>query len=145
MEMNYSQLAAETIEYTAFLSRETLKLLPRGAISGEMGILLFLIKNTDGMGAGQISRCMNVSTGRVASVLKNLEKKKLIVRKKDGIDKRKIMVVITDEGKKQALEHYDKILNSVENILRLIGEEDAIEAARLLKKIAELVKVYEAE
>ena len=76
--MNYSQTASEVIECMAYISRETLQVFPRGIAGGEMGILINLSGSESERTPGELSRIMNVSTGRVASALKSLEKKKYI-------------------------------------------------------------------
>ena len=77
---------------------------------------------------------MQVTTGRVASALNSLEKKRYIQRRNHDIDKRKVIVYITESGKEYILENYQSGITLAEDILSNLGEEDAKELIRLIKK-----------
>ena len=77
---------------------------------------------------------MQVTTGRVASALNSLEKKRYIQRKNHNTDKRKVIVYITDTGKEYILENYKSGITLAEDILSNLGEDDAKELIRLIKK-----------
>lgn len=55
-----------------------------------------------GANPGTLSEYLNVGTGRIGNALKDLEEKGLIERSKESKDKRKTVVVLTEEGKKKA-------------------------------------------
>ena len=98
---------------------------PKEYSRGEMGILIYLTFQNDGVTSGQLSEALHVSTGRVASALKSLEKKQLIVRRTDGVDKRRVNVHITDKGKQSTLEKHEEAIKQMEKSLQKLGEEDA--------------------
>ena len=58
---------------------------------GERAILAFLEQKNE-VNAGDISSFLNVSTARIAVLLKNLEKKDLIKKSSSQTDKRKTIV-----------------------------------------------------
>lgn len=78
---------------------------------------------------------MSVSTGRVATALKSLEKKGLVVRRTDVNDKRKVIVFITDSGKQFMIDRHKEGITWTENVLRKLDEQDAKELIRLIKLI----------
>jgi DNA-binding MarR family transcriptional regulator len=71
----------------------------------------------------------------VATALKSLEKKGLVVRRTDVNDKRKVIVFITDSGKQFMIDRYNEGIAWTENVLRKLDEEDAKELIRLIKLI----------
>ena len=138
--MIYSEIAAEMIDCMAFISRETLQMLPRGVAGGEMGILMNLVRDDGEKTPGELSRIMHVSTGRVASALKSLEKKKYIERIQDQNDRRCVTVRLTASGRDYAGKKYMGTIRDVEGIIDCLGEDDAAEAVRILKKVATHLK-----
>ncbi len=84
---------------------------------------------------GDLCSIQNLTSGRVASTLKNLERKKYIKRNNDSIDRRKILVRLTDEGRKIAKNISDKISKNIQNIIDKLGEKDFNELIRLLNLI----------
>src|SRR4051812_32572084 len=95
--MNYRALATELFEYIAKAPKVPLE-EPRDFTKGEMGILVYLHFIKNDITSGDLSEGLSVSTGRVATALKRLEKKGMIVRRSDPNDKRKVRVLITDRG-----------------------------------------------
>lgn len=94
--------------------------------AGMRAILIYLAQKDQTVSAGMISDHMNVSTARVAVLLKKLESKGLIERERDPRDARRVMVKLSVEGKK----HIDKVFECVQrNIAAMI---DAIGMDRLL-------------
>ena len=124
--MYYKQLAKEFFD---FLVKTNVGPVgppdPKEYSKGEMGILIYLTFQKDGVTSGQLSEALHVSTGRVASALKSLEKKQLIVRHTDGVDKRRVNVHITDKGKQSTLEKHEEAIEQMEKSLKKLGEEDA--------------------
>ncbi|MDQ0493095.1 MULTISPECIES: MarR family winged helix-turn-helix transcriptional regulator [Paenibacillus] len=132
--MDYKALATELFEYVVKTNKPQLE--ERGHYSrGEMGILICLNFNEDGVTSGRLSEYLSVSTGRVATALKSLEKKGLVVRRTDVTDKRKVIVCITDSGKQFMIDKYNEGIAWTESILRKLDEQDAKEFIRLIKLI----------
>ncbi|WP_342414907.1 MarR family winged helix-turn-helix transcriptional regulator [Paenibacillus sp. FSL R10-2782] len=132
--MDYKTLATELFEYIVKKHKPSLE--ERGHYSrGEMGILICLNLNKGGVTSGHLSEYLSVSTGRVATALKSLEKKGLVVRHTDVTDKRKVIVFITDSGKQFMIDKYNEGIAWTESILRKLDEQDAKEFIRLIKLI----------
>ncbi|KEO76062.1 MarR family transcriptional regulator [Paenibacillus polymyxa] len=132
--MDYKALATELFEYIVKSRKPALE--ERGHFSrGEMGILICLNFNKDGVTSGHLSEYLSVSTGRVATALKSLEKKGLVVRRTDVNDKRKVIVFITDSGKQFMIDRHKEGITWTEKVLRKLDEQDAKELIRLIKLI----------
>jgi len=109
---------------------------------GEIGILSYLSFDKDGVTAGELSEHLNVSTARIASILNSLEHKGYISRNEDILDRRKIIVNITDMGKELASKAKDDIFAKITFIISELGEEDAKEYIRILIKIKNILSNY---
>lgn len=132
--MLYDSLADELFYILSQFSKNPFQEHSRNFATGEMSILYYLDKIQDGATAGDICNYMQVTTGRVASALNSLEKKHYIQRRNHDIDKRKVIVYITESGKEYILENYQNGITLAEDILSNLGEEDAKELIRLIKK-----------
>ena len=108
---------------------------PKEYSRGEMGILIYLTFNTNGVTSGQLSEALQVSTGRIASALKSLEKKQLIVRRTGSPDKRVVNVHITDLGKQIILKKHEEAIDQMAKSLQKLGEEDARRFVELSKRL----------
>ena len=63
----------------------------------------------DGKLSGKLGETLQLSSGRMSSILKSLENKKLIIRSCDTEDKRNVRIRLTKRRKLQA-EQIDKIV-----------------------------------
>lgn len=108
---------------------------PKDFSRGELGILIYLNFKQDGVTSGELSEALRVSTGRVASALKVLEKKQLIVRSTDDTDKRRVYVHITDIGRQSIMEKHYEAIEKMEKSLRKLSEEDAKKFVELTKRL----------
>ncbi len=108
------------------------------AARGELPVLLYLVEGKNGACAGDISEQLGVNTSRVASILNSLCKKGYVVRTPDPADKRKIQVFVTEKGRLFATERREETVRRLSELLKLLGEKDALEYVRILKRVAEL-------
>lgn len=115
---------------------------PRRISHGEIGILACLLDKTkakgqSGISSGELSRILGVSTGRMAIALKSLERKGYITRCTDPADKRRVVVAITEAGTEHVSQMYRHVLNRLASTLERLGEQDAKEFVRIVKRIIE--------
>lgn len=106
--------------------------------SGEQGILNYLNFVRDGVMAGELSREIGITTGGTAIALKKLESKGLIRRQISEEDRRCVQVCITPAGKDAAEDLRTKVLDATVYVLTELGEQDAQEYVRIVKRIAAL-------
>ncbi len=106
---------------------------------GENGILKTLLlyekleKRT--LTPGEIGNIQNLTSGRVATTLKSLEKKFYIKRTIDNNDHRKIIVKLTEKGQKVAEKIMEKIKATVQKLIEKLGEHDTKEYLRILMRL----------
>ena len=138
--MDYEKYAAELLDYRIAGDRSC-RLIQNNISEvsrGELPVLLYLVEEKDGACAGDISEHFGVNTSRVASILNNLCKKGYVVRTPHPTDKRKIQVFVTEKGRSFATERRDEAVRHLSELLRLLGEKDALEHVRIMKRVAEL-------
>lgn len=131
--MNYDKLTKELLD-DMFLKRPPAR--PIFDLSkGEMGTMLYLVKENDHAVAGDISKRVQLTSGRMASVLKSLEKKGLITKRQCEKDKRQTIVSATDKGRDIVEEHSKHVFEHVKNMLKFLGDEDAETYVKINKRI----------
>lgn len=139
--MDYSKCAEELIEYLIKTERDGY--IIQGNIAkiakGEEALIQYLMTEGDGASANQISKRFGVNTSRVAAILNSLSKKGYVERRVDVVDRRRIHVYITEEGKKYGTKIYDEVLSKISILLELLGENDAREFIRLQRKIIDII------
>lgn len=106
---------------------------------GERAILAFLEQKKE-VNAGDISSFLNVSTARIAVLLKNLEKKDLIKKSSSQTDKRKTIVCLTEKGKENCRTLKKSLIEKLNNFFLFLGEEDTKNFLRLTQKMKEYRK-----
>lgn len=138
--MDYRKLAEELcsihyeyIKHNAYANSENIW-------KGEIGVLVYLLKHGEDTQAGDLSEALSLTTGRIANILKSLEQKKYIDRRRSIHDKRNITVSLTDTGRTFATEKYEYALQEHICLLEQLGTEDAKEYIRLNQKLLNAIK-----
>lgn len=105
---------------------------------GEDGMMLWLyLCGKDQTVAGDLADALNLTSGRIANILRQLERKNYVMRTNGRVDRRKVYVALTEEGKKHTKQVYEQILAKYQKLIDEIGEDDAKELLRLNKEVLE--------
>lgn len=90
-----------------------------------IGFALKLLYAAEGnrLSAGAISDAMDVSTARVAVLLKKMESKSLITKESDRTDARVTIVRLSEEGKRNAEEMRKRMLEHISDVIDKLGME----------------------
>jgi len=120
--------------------RKTLIEIPLYCSQGETAALLHLNYVQDGILASELSKILNVSLPRIATLLNSLESKKLIEKTSDKKDKRKTIIKITKKGKESVLRKKNEAINKIAKIVEKLDEEDINLYIKLAKKIENIVQ-----
>lgn len=131
--MDYKELTKEFMD-DMFLKKPPFKHV-LDLSRGEMGTMLYLVVENDKAIVGDISNRLELSSGRMASIIKGLEKKGYITKSKSEVDKRKMIVSPTEKGRKLIKEHGETVFNRIYHLLRFLGEEDAKHYVRINKRL----------
>lgn len=101
-----------------------------------IGFVLYQLDKADGeVIAGDLAAKMQVSTARIASLLKTMESKQLIVRRQSPVDSRKIIVELTNDGRYHLDELKAELRQKVEFLISCIGYDDMAEYIRITRGI----------
>ena len=137
--MVYRDAANKLLDYIFITERNRQHILSMvSQISkGEVAVLIYLSDIKDGAYASELSTYLDINTSRVAAILNSLCKKGYIKRVYDTHDRRKVHVYLTDEGKTFTNQKRELITTHVVEILEYLGEDDANEYIRIMKKMSE--------
>ncbi len=135
--MDYNALAREYMEILRRMRKHKNPKRISDSMHGERFVLTFLVLNGGSAIPSEISKDMGISTARIAATLNGLEAKGLITRRIDERDRRRILVELTETGRERQAAHARSIQNMLVHILKDLGEADAVELLRILKKLAE--------
>lgn len=100
-------------------------------------VLVYLQEADHEVIAGELARELNVSTARIAALLRKMEKGKLIIRSHSSVDARQTVVEITQAGIEYVDRMKEQILLKMELLLEKVGKEDMEEFIRISHKIKE--------
>ena len=133
--MYYEALADELLHIRADLLRVPAQQKLSNMLRGELFVLNYLHDHDTIVHPKELSENLSVSTARIASLLKHMEEKNLIVRAPDSSDSRQIIVRLTEDGKKAIQTYREDVLAYLARTLESLGPDDAREYIRLQKKI----------
>ena len=103
------------------------------------GFVLHILSQTQGAALpGQLCGATQTSSARVAATLGSLEQKGYITREIDPEDRRRILVRLTDEGRRAWETMHSEVHGRLEGTLRTLGETDTRELLRLAARLAEI-------
>ena len=106
---------------------------------GEAAVLLHLHLKTTGTTPSTLAEALQLTSARIANILRSLESKGLIERVNDTVDRRRILVHLTEEGQGFVLRLRRTALDRAYQMLSALGPRDARELVRLMQRIDELV------
>lgn len=132
-------------EYFTMQAKAFLELLPTshkkplsqktaGMMKGEKGTLLYLSEH-DNVTAGDLSRALEIGSGGVANVLNALEGKGLIMRTQSPLDRRVVLVSLSDEGRAVIEKHKAEALEVTALLFSRLGKEDTEQLLRIFKRL----------
>jgi len=107
---------------------------------GELFILKYLADRDSPVLPSELSEAMQSSAPRISAALGTLERKGYIHREIDLSNRRKVLVTITDAGRDRTCTFGGHMRRYVISVLTEMGEEDAAEFVRLVKKFYEIVQ-----
>ena len=104
-------------------------------IRGESGVLLYLYHTGAPMYAGELTERLGLTTGRVANILKELEREGLIARTPDDRDRRRVLVSLTGKGEAEARARHDATIAFHARLLTGFSEEESNQFFSMIQRI----------
>lgn len=108
--------------------------------AGIRAILKLLNENDEKMTAGKISECMQVSTARVAVLLKKMVTKGLIEKESDSADGRIVVVKLSAHGKQVADSFRNEMYAHIGELIDKIGMDRMLEFTAISNEIHVVIK-----
>ena len=108
--------------------------------AGIGAVLNFLYDSGTPMTAGSISKFMNVSTARVAALLKKMEARGFISRQAGKEDGRTVVVHLTKAGTETVQKLRQNFHQDISTLIDTIGMERLIEYTTISKEIRAVLK-----
>lgn len=103
---------------------------------GEIAVLLFIYRYGEPTNPSLISDCLSISRARVTAIITSLSEKGLIKYEHSKIDRRKLMVDITDEGIEVIINRLDRLESKILNMLTKLGLEKSQIFVDIITEIA---------
>ena len=108
--------------------------------AGIGAVLKLLCQEKRALTAGELSERMQVSTARIAVLLKKMEAKQLIVRSKDSSDRRITVVALSEQGQKVVKSMQDDVYRQVEQLIDCIGMQRLREFTETANEIRQMFR-----
>lgn len=115
----------------------------------ELAILTRIVENSpcsdNNIGMAEMVANLHITKPAISQIMNSLEKRGYIERKKDKVDRRKVVVILTQDGMNvlnKSKEQVDKIF---EEIISRFGEDNTKQMISLIEKLAEVSEELEAE
>ena len=112
---------------------------------GIQAILKYLCAADDKVTPGKISEHMQVSTARVAVLLKKMAAKGLIKKEQDPEDRRSSFVILTEQGRQTAEAFRENIYKNVGEMIDKVGMDRMMEFAAISREIHSIMSKQEME
>lgn len=118
------------------------QLVKRVGLTGPQLVVLQYISAVKKISVGEVARNVSLSQGTVTGILERLEKRGLVARQRSSSDKRRVLVHITESGKK-LLHRAPPVLQ--ENFLKKFSKLQDWEKTMILSALQRLVKMMDAK
>ncbi len=106
---------------------------------------LVFIKNHGSISMTELCAKLNIEKGSLTSMIDDLTKKGYVYREKDLADRRKYMIVITEEGEKLAIDFTEKLSDELEEKLYRLNEEDRLKYQEALETLQYILNKEELD
>lgn len=96
---------------------------------------LVFIKNHGSISMTELCAKLNIEKGSLTSMIDDLTKKGYVYREKDLADRRKYIIMITEEGDKLAVDFTNKLSEELEKKLLKLDESDRLKYQQALETL----------
>lgn len=134
--MDYERLARDFWEVMYQMRRRNVQKQVSDSVHGENFALSYISEHEGNVIPSDISNAMGTTSARIAAVLNRLEGKGLVSRRIDAEDRRRIIIDLTAAGRERVHKHHQKMMTHITKMLEYLGEDDAKEYIRIMKKLA---------
>lgn len=117
-------------------------LVKKVGLTGPQLVILLEVSKYDEISVGKIAKAISLSQATVTGILERLEKKSLILRRRDNIDRRRVLVRMTEDGL-QLIETAPPLMQ--ETFIEQFNDLKDWEQAMILSSLQRLVSMMDAK
>lgn len=136
--MDYLEFAHELLEIRLKLIQVPVEQMLSKIERGEIFVLNYLLTHGEEIHPKELSVAMAVSTARISTLLSKLEEKKQVRRYVDDEDNRKVIVMLTEEGRQRIMQTREEMIPQICRFFEELGPEDSWAYLNVQKKLWEL-------
>lgn len=137
--MSTALLAKEMLETFGNMDKRNLLSKRKFLLRGE-DLFLVVLDEAGGMSTpSKLSEYTDFTPARLSAIIKSLENKGNIIRQQDELDKRCSIIEITEKGAAQSAALKNSAVKNSLEIIEKLGEADAEEFLRLLKRLFDIM------
>ena len=136
--MELQRLTEELLQTVTSLNRSCIPQSVQEHLKGENFLLSYLNEHGGRSTPGALREVLGVSAPRTAAMLRALEEKGMLRRCADDCDRRRVVVQLTELGRRPAEQMHAALCAHVQHVLKQLGEQDSRELIRLLGRITEI-------
>ena len=136
--MELQQLTEQMLLAVTSLNRSCIPQSVQEPLKGENFLLDYLSAQNGCSTPGTLREVLGVSAPRTAAMLRALEEKGMLRRCTDSHDRRRVVVQLTERGRRTAEQMHAALCAHVQHVLKQLGEQDSRELIRLLGRITEI-------
>lgn len=136
----YEEKAKELLSFNTEVKNSKMNNNLHKMARGEAIMMECLARSENGLMPKEIAKFADVSTARVATFLKSVEKKGYVERINLEEDRRKVNIVLTEAGLEKVKTRREEMLKGVACYLEQLGEEDTENLLRIIVKTKTIMK-----
>lgn len=102
-------------------------------------------KEQQALSPSEMGDILGISRPAITAILNTLEEKQLILRTMDHMDKRRILVELSQKGRSGLEEIQNEMLKRVMMIMDALGKEQSEQMLSLLHQVEKVERAYELE
>ena len=141
--MGEEDLASKLVDLQLDASSELGKLASAFLLRGEDSVLYRLDRRGGLANASQLADDAQLTSGRIANILRSLESKNYIERSQDSSDHRRVAVSITPAGRRHVAGMRERLLGYSNRLLEVLGPQDFAELCHATVRVCELASRVE--
>lgn len=136
--MNKDALAESMLEAINSMNKQDLFEKMKNTFKGE-NLMLAMLMNMGGKATpGELVQHTDCTAARLTAIAKSLESKGFVKRIQNARDKRSTIIEMTSEGIARFMQLQKEIIENVFNLIEKLGEKDAEEFVRLIRRLSEI-------
>jgi DNA-binding MarR family transcriptional regulator len=112
------------------------RMTTRIGLTGPQRFAVRCIGRRPGLAAGELAAILHLDPGTVTGILKRLEEARMIARKQDSSDGRRMRLTLTAAGRAVDRRSAGTVENAIKRVLASASSSEVAAAARLFRRLA---------